>query len=242
MKMQDIVSQYRAILVADESLASLEDSIALARRVASGKRGRAGDRWVRLIEVTNSVPQNGVRAKSSLAQRVEAVLWALTELPTRAKAHANLPESQLSLLMDAALLVFHQAYFALLPKAGPRRLQLLEAFAAFAQTLPSHADRFHVEGLIQLESGKFSAAIEAFRAALASTHSDQHDFLTRVQTVWGLLMEQQRYNDAFQCLLDVEARVARRDLGEFQQLLRTTFAESQSPGKAHRRVSSKKSA
>ena len=43
-------------------------------------------------------------------------------------------------------------------------------------------------------------------AALAATHSDEHDFLTRVQIVWSALMENRHHLEALRCLLDVQPR------------------------------------
>ena len=74
-----------------------------------------------------------------------------------------MPESQYSLLMETLLIVFHQAFFALLPKLSEEREDLLKAFLSFAGQFPSRADRFQIEGLVQLESGETDAATESFR-------------------------------------------------------------------------------
>lgn len=89
------------------------------------------------------------------------------------------------------------------------------------------ADRFQMKGLLYLERGQFDQAVQSFNAAIAATPADQHDFLTRVQMVWSLLIEHRRLNDAFNCLMDVSPRVTRLDFDEFQRLLRATFNESQ---------------
>src|SRR5208283_1460420 len=62
---------------------------------------------------------------------------------------------------------------------------------------------------------------------LAATPADQHDFLTRVQLLWSLLIEHRRLRAAFDCLMEVSPRVTRLDFDEFQSLLRETFNEAQ---------------
>jgi hypothetical protein len=226
MTMQDVVSQYRELLVADESLPSLDNAIALAHRIASGQGGDGGDRWSKLIEGDGPSRNSGKRPESAMARRARDVVWALSTLSRKAEHHPKIPEAQYSLLMDALLILFHQAYFALLPKAFDRRADLLDAFTSFAAAFPSLPDRFQIEGLVQYEKGRTDAATECFRAALAATHSDEHDFLTRVQMVWSVLMEQRHYIEAFECLNDVQPRVARRDFEELSQLHRATLVEA----------------
>jgi tetratricopeptide (TPR) repeat protein len=129
--------------------------------------------------------------------------------------------------MDILLVLFHQAYFVLLPKAKSRRESLLKAFGSFAESLPNHADRFQVNGLIEIELGRPEAASDSFRAALAATHSDQHDFLSRLQMIWSFLMDRKELSKAFACLQDAAPRVTRIDFDEFQGLYAATFEEAQ---------------
>jgi hypothetical protein len=89
--------------------------------------------------------------------------------------------------------------------------------------------------LVHLERGEIEQAVEAFQAALAATPSDQHDFLTRVQMLWSLLIEHRRIWDAFKCLREVAPRVARIDFEEFLSLLTATFEEAQKPRREDRR-------
>ena len=226
MTMQDVVSQYRQLLVADESLPCLDNAIALAHRIASGQGDGEGERWCKLIDDDAPSPDSGKKTESAMARRVREVVWALSTLSRKAELHPKIPESQYSLLMDALLILFHQAYFALLPKAPDRRTDLLDAFMSFAAAFPSLPDRFQIEGLVQYEKRRTDAATKCFRAALAATHSDEHDFLTRVQMVWSVLMEQRHYMEAFECLNDVQPRVARRDFDELSQLHRATLVEA----------------
>jgi hypothetical protein len=225
--MSDIVSEYRELLTSDESIASLENAIRLAAQIATGNRRSDGKGWYRLLKAS---PLRSKRTGSATAQKLKEVQWALFTLPRQVTRHLDrLPEDQYSLLMDALLIVFHQAYFALLPRSGAARARLLGIFESFSETLPRAADRFQTTGLIEIERGRRDAAAESFRAAVASTHSDDHDFVTRVQMMWTVLMEQKRWRDAFQILMDVYARAARNDLDEVRYMLSETFNASRSP-------------
>lgn len=222
--MKDVVSEYRELVQADETPAALDRALLLVHAVASG-RGHE-EHWSNLLNGAArpqfpSAPASG----SMTARRADEVVRVLAKLPLRAEEiRDKINESQFSMLFDALLIVFHQAYFALLPKvAGSKRKELLGAFLTFARSLPRVADQLHVEGLVRLSMGEPAAAADLFRAAVASTSSDEHDFLTRVQMFWSILMETDRSADAFEFLNGISSRVTRNDFNEFQGLLSTTF-------------------
>lgn len=230
--MADLVSEYQSLLHAEESLAGLDRAMNLARRVSRGGRIAEGQPWLNL-ERANGHTQ-GTSGKSAVTRKVSDVADLLGTLPQRAD-QPDVPEAQYSLLMDILLVVFQQAYFTLVPKAAGGRRVLLRAFDAFADDLPRLADRFHVKALVHLERREVEQAVEAFQGALAATPSDQHDFLTRVQIVWSLLIEHKRVRDAFNCLKEVAPRITRVDYEEFQGLLTTTFEEALKPRPGTRR-------
>jgi hypothetical protein len=87
------------------------------------------------------------------------------------------------------------------------------------------ADRFHISGLVKLEEEDIDGAIESFRASVLATHADDHVFMTRVQMFWMQLLAHGRDLDAFEFLVDVSARVARKDLEEFNELLLQSYRE-----------------
>lgn len=222
--MKDVVSEYRELVQADETPAALDRALSLARAVASGQ-GPA-ERWLNLLNgMARPYGPNAPARASLTGRRADEVVRALTMLPARAEEMRDtISESQFSMLFDALLIVFHQAYFALLPKAtGARKKELLGTFLTFARNLPRVADQLHVEGLVRLSMGDPEAAVDLFRAAVASTSSDEHDFLTRVQLFWSILMETDRSADAFEFLNEISSRVTRNDFNEFQGLLSTTF-------------------
>lgn len=213
--MPDPVTEYQSLVTAEESLATLDRAVELARQIARGGRIYDGETWP------------SISTPSISAQRVRNVERLLKSLPKSATA-SEVPEAQYALLMDTLLLVFHQAYFSLLPVAGKQRVTLLKALDAFADFLPNLADRFQTNGLLALERGEVDRAIKEFNGALAATPSDQHDFMTRVQMVWSLLMEHRRFGDAFNCLIEVSPRVTRLDYEELSGLLRQTFDSARS--------------
>jgi tetratricopeptide (TPR) repeat protein len=222
-----LISQYQALLTVEESTTAFDDAMALARRIASG--GRSGHRngWTRIAQPSDvRASSRRQNSDSPSARRLGEAIDILSTLPLIAQK-ADIPDDQYSLLMDTLLVVFHQAYFVLLSKAGGRRQSLLKAFSTFAETLPNCADRFQVKGLVEIELGNADMATESFRAALAATPSDQHDFLTRVQMLWSFLMERDEVSRAFTCLQDVAPRVTRIDFDELQGLYAATFEEAQ---------------
>ena len=226
--MRNLNDEYLELLMADESTESLDRALRLAARAAAGEGLPTNVNAKRLL----TPPADPTKPAAAATRRVDLVIWAMVKVAgaTRRKVQA-IPDGQYGFLLDVLLLVFHQAYFGLLPDAGQARERLLAAFAGFAATIPRPADQYHVRGLVALERGLASEAADAFRAAIASTHSDEHDFITRVQLSWSLLMERCLWSEAFTCLLDVYPRVARADLDELRSLLTRTFNESRhAPG------------
>jgi hypothetical protein len=145
--MTDIIAEYRSLLTAEESLAALDRTVEFSKRVAQGGRILDGQRWPNILAAGGAREQP---LRSAAAQRVLDVATLLRSLPPRAE-NRDIPEAQYALLMDTLFLVFHQAYFSLLPKAASHRKTLLQAFDAFADELPNLADRFQTKGLLHLE-------------------------------------------------------------------------------------------
>jgi hypothetical protein len=222
--MTGAISQYRELLTSEESLSSLDRAIKLAMRITSGEGSGNGKRWHKLQD--GQPPQSKGRG-TARTRILKQVTSALSTVPPKVSQSLDqFAEDQYSLLIDTLLLVFHQAYFVLLPGSPNGRDSLLAAFMEFSAFLPRPQDRFQVLGLVEVERNQFDAAAESFRTALAATHSDAHDFVTRVQMVWTVLMERRLYSQAFDCLMDVYPRTSREDLGEISALLRQTFLES----------------
>lgn len=131
-----------------------------------------------------------------------------------------------SLLADALLVLFHQSYFALLPRLEPKgfdRIALLRSYVYLSSLFSATADQFRIQGLVAIAIGDFGAAGKAFQAALSATHSDEHDFMTRLQALWMTMLEHGQYREALNLLVELYPKVARDDLGEFADLIRRTF-------------------
>ena len=161
------------------------------------------------------------------SERTRRIVWAMNRLPAILEENArHISEAEYSHVLDVLLLTFHHAYFAWLPKLTKERSlrsALLNAFEEFAALVPNLADRYHVTGLVNATRGEMGRAIEDFRACLAATHADDHDFMSSLQLLWMFLLEQRRYRDAMTLLSDVYPRVARADLDEMKTLLLETF-------------------
>ena len=225
IEMKEVVVEYRELLTSEESIASVDRGIKLAVRIALGDDAGHKGKWYPLIN--RRLPAlclDTVAASNS--QRAKNIAWILGKLRLRIDEHLNeLPEDQYSLLMDTLLVLFHHAFFGFLPHLNGERDLLLGSFEAYSASLPRQSDRFQTSGLIQMEQGRWNAAIESFGAAVATTHSDQHDFMTRVQTMWLALMERKRIKDAFNFLMEVYPRVSRSDIDEMRGRLQETFEE-----------------
>ncbi len=227
--MNDLTSTYRELLLAAESVESLQRALQLLMQAASGRK-QGGSQWYKIINRELSPSLRRDDGLATLAQLVGEAAAALSNMPRKIVRHVDkIPPDQYSLLIDTLLLVFHHAYFAVLPEAGDRRELLLASFEKFAAQLTRPADQFQVRGLVQLERGESAAAVESFDAALAATHSDEHDFLTRVQLLWSVLMERAMRTEAFDCLMDAYRRASLGDLDEIEALLRQTFSEAANP-------------
>ncbi len=106
--------------------------------------------------------------------------------------------------------------------AEERRL-LMESFLRFADYLPGVSDRFSVLALYHDMSGDWKRAGSYYREALLATHSDNHEFMTTLQSAWSFLVEHQMLQQAFDLLLESYPRVARQDLDEVKELMTLTF-------------------
>ena len=223
--MQDVVTEYRELLTANESVSSLDSAVALVLRAACGESG-TGKKWHPVLTPQSLPKPWQLHLPISTAHRAKNVAWLLTQLPPRIEKHIDdIPADQYSFLMDTLLIVFHQALFGFLPSANGHRESLLLTLETFSDLLPRQADQSQTRGLVQMERGRFAAAIDSFRTALAATHADDHDFITRVQMAWTVLMERRQFKNAFDLLIDVYPRTSRADLMEVQEMLRETFLE-----------------
>jgi hypothetical protein len=135
--------------------------------------------------------------------------------------------ARLSLLIDTCLVIFHNAYFALLPElpqswAGERTF-LIESFKRLAKCLSEVTDAFQVLALSAEASGRPDVAAEFYRKLVFATHSDSHEFMTVLQQCWANMVETGQVREAVLLLMDVYPRVNRSDLDEIKEMVLTTF-------------------
>jgi hypothetical protein len=211
IKMNDIVSEYHELLVRRESAASAKAALRLIDRIFSGN----GRHWLDLAK------QIASEAPRPLEPRIQ---WMLGKLPVLLEQmQATVPRDQLSFVWDVLLVLFHHAYFAIFAESDDRA-GLLRAFRRFADRIPNVADRMQAMGFVHTAEKDFEKAAETFRAAVAARHADDHEFMTRLQLLWGFLLEHGRRDEAFRLLMDCYSRVSRKDLEETESLLWETFS------------------
>lgn len=245
------ISQYRKLLVAESSLKGILEALSLVQSILGGtinahgtelsvslkgKRSAASLKGL-LTEVAQTLDLTVLTTKRRRAtygnlkeQEITLSTALLLSLaPTVATSmKPPLPEARFSLLLDACLVLFYQAYFGFLPRIfdgwDVERKTLLTSFQLLAEKLPRAADRFHVLALTYDALGDALRADEYFREVVAATPSDAHDFMTCLQSAWSYLMELERFNEAFEFLVETMPRVTLADQDEFRELLRQTFS------------------
>jgi len=253
--MRNVNEEYRSLLTAHESITTMDAVIDLLLRVANGaasaqtkRTSKSKDRrWVSIPDIASDLATSESRTRAGktghartaagLSARAARVAWLLENMSARLDQRKDIPDTQYSLLMDSLLLLFHQAYFVLLPKMrgeGWRGEQsaLLAAFGQFAAHLPRDADRYQVLGLVFEARENVSEAADCYRKALNATHADDHDFITRVQMLWTHLHEMGDLNGAGRLLLDIYPRVPRKDLEEVSEMIWDTMQAFERRGAA----------
>jgi len=252
--MQELIDRYRQLVVAEESVETLDHALELVEDVM-GIRLQWTEGRLEALGIAEKGPPDelstymagelegldfpelaqvgGRRRRTRLRRKKQAVVVraavTLAAVPALADdMRPPLAERRHSLLVDACLVVFHQAYFVLLPELGTRewedeRRLLTESFPRLAQHLPQVSDRYTVLALYHDASGEWERAARFYREALLATHSDDHEFMTTLQTCWSFLIEHQMFQQAFDLLLENYPRIARQDLDEVRELMALTF-------------------
>lgn len=247
------ISKYRKLLVAEESLSTLDETLSLVQSLLGGNIEPQGSELAIVLRGKESVPglngwlgevareldltglARGAKARKGSArnrQREARVLHCAVHLSlvpmVVARIEPSPSEARMSLLLDACLLLFHQTYFALLPELRDgwetERHSLLISFELFAERQSRAADRFNVLALTYDALGNATKAAECYRELVAATSSDSHDFMTCLQSAWSYLVEHDRTSEAFEFLIDTMPRVTLADQEEFRTLLKQTFS------------------
>jgi len=254
--MKELIQKYRELLVKQESLTGVDQTIALVQQVFGRRivtRNGAFEFQAtvsRFPKITADVQQvaslvkqfdlallrqlgadPAQKQKSEVRKRRRTVETAITLgiVPVLASHRdGEMPPERFSLLFDACNVLFHQAYFALLPelegtqRQDERRL-LLSAFHEFAEGAPQVADRCSLLALYYEAIGDDRRAGALRLQALRATPADAEVFMTQLQTYWSHLVEHKLLGEALDLLLESYPRVSRRDLDEVHELIKLTF-------------------
>jgi hypothetical protein len=250
--MSKLTTEYRRLIVGSETLQALDATLTLLERATGLRIGvlrnsvitAAAPAWIPpgrswkqlsnhdgpLDRASDGWPPSGRRGPGQRAAhiRFRRTRWWLTALPRLPVA--RLPEAQYSFVVDSRLLLFHQAYFALLPKleaAGltEERDELISTFLAFAECVPDMAERFRIAGLAHEARADTARAVASFEKALAASHVDEHVFMTRLQTCWKALLDRGDVRAALELLLRTILIAPLKHFPELRELILATFEE-----------------
>jgi tetratricopeptide (TPR) repeat protein len=249
--MPNIIDEYHALLDSDASLEKVDRTITLVEKILAVEWTEqlslqiCSTEWQKdemslfqqrldndfkqsLLFYAMKYPelQQQKEVISNQTQRVLKVFWTLVFFP-QLMEHDWFPlKSKYSLFLDTCLVLFHQAYFALLPALNadkPEKKLLLSAFKEFANHVPRDADRYDLLGLYYEGIEDYVQAADCHKKVLGLTPSEAHEFMTVLQTFCSFLVEQKKFREALCVLLETYPRVLRRDLEEFNDLILMTF-------------------
>ena len=251
--MSNLTAEYRQLTVGPETLHALDATLTLLEKATGLQiRVRRGSvivtkapAWKPRVQswkpLSDSIEQLDTASNAQLLSRRHErdepsvrvrfirTKWCLITLP-RHLSTDRLPEKQYSFIVDTLLLLFHQAYFALLPKLAEAGLtgehdELISTFSAFAEHVPDIAERFRIEGLASEARGDVTNAVVSFEKALSASHVDEHVFMTRLQTFWMALLDKKDFTAALHLLLKFMPMVPLKHLPELRELILATFEE-----------------
>lgn len=216
-------AQYRDLLTRDFSDETLEQALALVRRVleTSGRRivfdweqrpaarrqqpyeipAAANDYLKEFLERANAslpaeMPEE-VREKTVLERRTQEAAVFLTF-----QSRVTL-QGDSGFVRDVQSLLFQLCIHALSARLSSRHLEqanayLLHALYAHAQLawtdVPAH-QHYLLSSLFE-HSGNRTAALQFLAASLENSSPDDHDFLTKAQSYWSLLIEDDKADEA----------------------------------------------
>jgi hypothetical protein len=252
----DLVQQYHRLLTDEETIENFDTSIRLVEDLVGARIewqhkklalqrlhleheqdfdqffARLGDavQQFQTHEIAEAVEgRRCIEAHIEQQARVVKAAFAMSMFPGLIEQHARLFTSgRGSLVLDACMLLFHQAYFALMPTLNaPRwkaeRLLLLEAFRRLAHHTSHCSDALGVLALYYDALDKEDIAVLYYLDAISATNSDSHEFMSVLQAAWTFCIERHRYREALEVLLGVNSRVVRSDVLELHEMGMLTF-------------------
>lgn len=238
--MNHLTKEYDYLLTADESLEALERSLNLVENVLkiefAVSSGSGALKASKLLDDMSHPSFEKMRHRHfRKAERTEELFRIVKTVYLFLKtAEPQLDDNaKYAFEIDSLLVLFHQAYYVLLPRLKSsiwkdERNELINAFVIFSDRISSIAEKHRILGLVAIAKGLDDDAIEHFMLALEATRVGEHDFMTRLQTVWMHLLDLQYFDMALDILLDAYPRVPRNNIPDINQLIRATFDEQAS--------------
>ena len=252
--LKERVAEYRRLVVSDVSQAALDSSIALIERIArltinlpeiertvaeSAHEETLEEENRRVLSETLKEYMRSSFEDAHLHRRIKRDLLRIQKRILRVVVAVSVPQflsgiqtelsnAEHSLILDTALIVFHQAYFGLLPEI-PNALSnekqlLLNSFLEFSKGIPRISDRERIRALVHLFKDDWVLASHYFRQALKATPPDEHEFMTILQTVWSHAIEKHKFNEASSILMENAHRVGTQDMKELEEMLLETLS------------------
>jgi hypothetical protein len=148
-------------------------------------------------------------------------------------------EGEKGFLRDVQSLLFVNCIHVLSPRLIARNLvdadgYLMNALYTHAKIVwtdnPEHEN--YLLGLLFEHVGMMGDAMELLRASLNNSSVSQHDFITKAQTYWSMLVEGNRLDEATDFVLDLYRRALPRDLPEIKVMLDETYTTRAAPRRA----------
>lgn len=136
-----------------------------------------------------------------------------------------------SLLADTYLVLFHNAYFALLPKLTKgwenEKEILLRSFKDFSELFDKiferPSDKYRILALCADAKNEPTRALKYYKLSLETTNVEEHEFMTVLQTYWNELIENNWFKEALELLVKQYPRTLRENIDEMNELILLTF-------------------
>lgn len=240
--------QYTDLLRDEYSEAVLDETVMLLRRLLETSGYRIVFDWEKASsrKPPYKIPSSANDYLKEFLERANAALP--TEVPDEVRDRTALErhtqevavfltfQSRVTLqgdsgfVRDVQSLLYQLSIHVLSPRLVARHLDeahayLMHALYAHAQLAwtdePSH--QHYLLSTLFEHSGDRAAALQFLRASLENASPEDHDYLTKAQTYWSLLIEDNRGDDAKAFLLNLYRRAAAKDLPEIRELVDETY-------------------
>jgi len=243
-------TRYRTLLEEDFSERTLDECVALLRRVLETSGWSIRFAWetlpVRRPKHSYEIPaaasdwlreylerNNADLADDMPAEIPEGTVWdrmaQIAAVLLTFQSRVNL-EGETGFARDVQSLLFLQSLNVLSPKLEAKGLDqaehyLVHALYAHAKNVwtdhPSHQN--YLLGMLFEHIGQLDEAMTLLLASLNNSSVEEHDFVTKVQTYWSMLIEASRFEEAKGFLLSQYRRAAQQDLAELEEMLDETY-------------------